>query len=283
MTLACLDSLKHQVYRDYRVVLCDDGSTDGTSQSIQQRFPDVIVLHGDGNLWWTGATNLCIEHVLHNARSGDHVLTLNNDLEVPSNYLATLAAAAAKYPRAVIGSACADIKTRNMAFAGSRHSWLTAKATPVLPIRDHLPDDPDTVSVTHLPGRGTLIPVDVFSAIGLYDGKHLPQYGADFDFSFRARRAGYRPLVSLRSIVYSHVEETGMTTVCESLSWSSFFRYLTDRKSPANLRARWWLAYKNCPRLWLPFYVLIDMGMIVGSYLKRCVRKSIGPTESSRP
>jgi len=98
-TLKCLESLSRQDYPHYTVVVCDDGSTDGTAQAIEDQYPQVVVLHGDGNLWWTGATNRCVEYAIQHATDpGDCVVTLNNDLEVPENYLSSLANAALKYP-----------------------------------------------------------------------------------------------------------------------------------------------------------------------------------------
>lgn len=269
LTLRCLGSLFRQDYPAFQVVLCDDGSTDGTAAEIRTRFPEVIVLSADGNLWWTGAINCCVRYVLeHSTSDGDAVLTLNNDLEVPPNYLSVLAATVARYQRAVIGSVGYDIETRCLVSPGYRQSWWTSKVTPVHPDLDHLPGDPVVVEVTHVPGRGTVIPVTVFREIGLYDERHLPHYGADYDYSHRARRAGYRIVVSAAARVYSHVSTTGMTVIRQYPLVRGLYRYLFDRRSPANLRARWWVAVRNCPRPLLPTFLLLDVAFLLGSYLK---------------
>lgn len=48
-TEACLLSLSRQVHRNFKVVVVDLGSTDGTSDAIAKNFPDFIVLNGDSS------------------------------------------------------------------------------------------------------------------------------------------------------------------------------------------------------------------------------------------
>ena len=276
-TLKCLESLSRQDYSDYKVIVCDDGSTDGTSQVLAKRYAWVTVLHGDGNLWWTAATNRCIDYVLANSNDpSDCIVTLNNDLEVPENYLSSLASAVAKYPKSLITSVGYDIKTGNMVSPGYRQNWFTSKVKAINPTTDHLPNDRSVAAVTHAAGRGTLIPLEVFQKIGMFDERHLPHYGADYDFSFRAARAGYAILVNYPSQVFSHVAETGLTEMRKSFSLREFYGYLSSIKSPANLRARWWLAVKNCPKMLLPFNLILDFIFVTGSYFKYHWRGYLG-------
>ena len=273
-TVRCLESLAKQTCKDFQLVICDDGSTDGTTEAIYGQNPEAIVVSGDGNLWWTGGTNRCIEYVLRQSLdTSDCVLTLNNDLEVPPDYLASLAEAARRHPRAIITSVGVDIRTGQLVSPGYRHNWITAKDSPIDPERDYLPEDSLVGRVTHAAGRRTLIPLEVFRTIGLFDEQHLPHYGADYDFTHRARRAGYDVLVCFAARVLSHVEESGMTEIRVNFSLDGFYRYLTNIKSPANLRTRWWLAVKNCPHLLLPTYLVIVLLRVVGSYCRHHMRR----------
>jgi GT2 family glycosyltransferase len=267
-TRKCLTTFRSQTFQRFTVVICDHGSTDGTSEYLKREFPEVVVLNADSSLWWTGAMNVCVKYVLQHAQTDDYLLTLNNDTQLPSDYLTELAANAHKYPRAVLTSVIHDIETDKCVSVGNRENWFTAKALSVSFENHHLPGDDSVIEVTHASGRGTLFPIVVFSQLGLYDEAHLPHYGADYDFTHKARRAGFPIYVCQACKVLSHVQANGMTAIRNKFSLESLINYLTSTKSPANLNARWWYAWNNCPKWLLPSYIVVDITRIVGSYFK---------------
>src|SRR6185295_5128576 len=85
-TRDCLRSLENQtVANHHRIIIVDDGSQDGTDEMLSIEFPDVIVLSGNGNLFWTAAINLGIRHAL--SLGAEYVLTLNNDTAASETFM----------------------------------------------------------------------------------------------------------------------------------------------------------------------------------------------------
>jgi GT2 family glycosyltransferase len=251
LTIDCLNSLLQQEYKAFTIIVVDDGSTDGTAAHLEQLYPMVQLIKGDGNWWWTGATNAGVKKALELSRSPqDFVLTLNNDLVVKEDYLRCLFEAAGCNQRCLIGSVSVDIRQPDkIQFAGTKWNRVTAKYRPGQGRKTSLETlkvTASTVATDLLPGRGVLIPIGLFNEIGLYDRFDFPHYMADEDFSLRATQMMYGLLVSTRAIVYRDT--------------------LFSIRSPANTRNRWNWAKRHA-RSPASLYFLIDMARICKSLL----------------
>jgi GT2 family glycosyltransferase len=205
--LEILGCLWRQLYSEFKIILVDDGSTDETATAVKQHFPDVVVLHGNGRMWWTGANVHGVAYILKKSKKGDFILLLNNDLTIEPDYVGRLVEASLVRGRCLVGSTNVDADNHGSMSAGV---WLndrlrmTVNSDAAAILANEIDDNVDV-----LPGRGMLIPIEVFSEIGNFNARQLPHYGADYEFSIRAKRAGFRLIVSHRARVYSKRHVTG--------------------------------------------------------------------------
>ncbi|EIC23458.1 putative glycosyltransferase [Thiorhodovibrio frisius] len=273
-TRECVESLERSAFRDFEIVICDDGSTDGTGEYLAEHHPDVKVLRGDGQLWWTGGINRCLEYILPLAADEDLVLTLNNDVVVGPEFLDRMIEAHHARPRALIGSMVVfkDDPGR-IETAESVHNWTTAKKGYANRFGEPVTDrHHGLTSVPKLCGKGVLIPVTVFRNIGVYDRHAFPHYAADEDFSMRAANAGYEVLLNFDGRVLSDYKATGIGTRHTRPVLGEFFRSLFSRRSPNNLIIKWRLTFRHCPRLLIPQHLLLDLARTAGGFLKRYIQ-----------
>ncbi|MFJ5759266.1 glycosyltransferase family 2 protein [Neobacillus sp. NPDC093182] len=89
-TISCLESLYNQKALstgkyDLSVFLCDDGSTDATAFEVQRRFPEVHIIHGNGNLYW--ARGMGIAFSASKEVDPDFFLMINDDVVFNDNML----------------------------------------------------------------------------------------------------------------------------------------------------------------------------------------------------
>ena len=81
-TRACLEALNEAAARVgsravLQIAVTDDASTDGTAAMIRERFPEVEIIEGSGQLFWAGGMRLAYGWLLE--RGLDHYLWLNDD------------------------------------------------------------------------------------------------------------------------------------------------------------------------------------------------------------
>ncbi len=258
-TQACLQSLRQQTVRHFRVVVVDDGSTDDTRESLARDFAEVQVLPGSGQLYWTAAVNLGIRYAL--AYDADRIMTLNNDVVAPPDFIEKVLRWSHRQPRALLGPVELDASTGQTVFGGETFSFLTHSRHSLLaslPPEDQCGLHP----VTYLPGRGLLVPAMVFRMQGLFDERRLPHYLADYDFTSQARRAGFPVYINYDTHLLTYPDESGQAKTRRQRSLRGYYQHLFGIQGGGNLRNFTYFAVKNAPVFFLPFF-------LVNGYLRR--------------
>jgi len=187
--LECLGSLKKLDYPNYEIIVVDNNSTDGTSEAIEQDFPDVKILQSRSNLGVTGGRNLGARHA-----KGDFVLFLDNDMIVEENCVTELVKAMQTDQR--IGAVGPIIyyydDPERVWAAGTSISLVTGKVSFNLSKSINKGQFTDAMSVEVLPAIA-LVRKSLLKSVGLFDDTFFAVY-EDTDFCFRIREAGYRLL-----------------------------------------------------------------------------------------
>ena len=197
-TLACLERLfaipAENV--EFTVYLTDDGSTDGTSEAVAERFPQVVISHGDGSLYWAGGTDLSWRRAV--ADGGfDGYLWLNDDTVVKDNMWPEILAAD-KYSHEKYGmggiyvGSTLDNEGKRRTYGGSRclHEWRSGYA-PVIPDGTYLECDIAN-------GNVTFICSNVVDKLGCMYPGYI--HGGDYDYTYWAHTEGF-PLIVMKDYV----------------------------------------------------------------------------------
>ncbi len=255
-TQECLVSLQKQTEKNFEVIIVDDGSTDGTSEMIQSQFSEVILLKGDGNLWWTAATNLGVKYALNHGAS--YILTLNNDTIASNNFIEKMIYWAEKTPDSLLGAFAVDINSKRPVYGGEIINWWSASYKSLLNVIS--PDSWHGLhEVTHFPGRGLFIPSKVFEKIGLYDEINFPHYVADYDFTHKAKRAGFKIFCNYDAKLKIYPEESGGVRLRKKKSIRNYYNHLFGIKGAANLLIFTKYALANCPTYLIPSFLLVGL------------------------
>lgn len=238
-----------------------DGSTDGTLEMLQDRFPDVHIVIGNGHWWYTKSINMGLRYL--EDFSVKYVLIMNDDCEIEEKYVDTLIKASEKVGEsAIIGSlVLTSHEPYRIFFSGVESvDWRFYRSKRYRRFLSLC--EIEKLSGLHssvvLPGRGMFIPSKILSVLNYFD-EVFPQYGSDDDFCLRALKQGIGVYVSWDARVYSNPEETGAGSYFVKQPFLVFLRSFVDRHSRTYLKKEVVRLWRHGNRLFFPvaFAVMI--------------------------
>jgi len=251
-TKKCIESLFNQTYKKFKVVIIDDGSSDGTNEFIKNNYPAIHLIKGDGNLWWTASINLGVKYALNN--KADYVLTLNNDTIAAPDFLEKIIYFTKVHPDALFGAIAYNAINGTAIYGGHMIDWRNASTIELLPLNLKKIDN-GLVKVSHYPGRGLLIPRKVFDSIGLYDEKKMPQNGADDDFTLRAKKQGFDIFCNYTAKLYIYPNESKKKQFLTNKNFKNFFNHFFSKNGGENLVVFILIGMRFCPKKYLLKYI----------------------------
>ena len=233
----CLDSLACQTFTDFKVLVVDNASTDGSPDYMKEHYPDIEVIALDKNYGFSRAVNEGIRHA-----DTPYVILLNNDTTVDAHYVGELVRAIRRSPRIFsVSSKMVQMYHPDLIdSAGDLYTligWGICRGSG-RPVTNYT--EPSVI-FTACAGAA-IYRRSVFDKIGYFDENHFA-YLEDIDIGYRARIYGYRNIYSPTALVY-HV---GSGT--SGSKYNSFKVKLSARNSV-------WLNYKNMPFLQLLLNIL---------------------------
>lgn len=181
----CLESIINTNYPNFKIIVVDNGSVDGSVGMVRKNFERVTLIENEKNLGVAKARNMGIKYAIEEGAS--YIFMLDNDTKVmDENWLTKLVKVAEEnfgvgivgcrlvYPNGVVQNSAAVITIERPG------------GTPCHRPSDKLKD------VDIVVGGVSLIKREVVQKIGLLDESFSPAYFEDTDYCFRAKKAGYR-------------------------------------------------------------------------------------------
>jgi GT2 family glycosyltransferase len=203
-TLECLASLGRASHPSMRVLVVDNGSTDGSQDAIRHEYPGVTLVETGTNLRFAGGNNAGIRAAL--AQGAEQIMLLNNDTTVDPHFLEAMTGTLQSSP--ATGIVAPKIlyagDPARLWYAGGEISFWTGTMRH-RGIRE--PDDGrfDVACETgYATGCCFLARRSTVEKVGGLDESYFI-YAEDADWCMRARRAGFRIVYEPRARIWHKV------------------------------------------------------------------------------
>jgi len=204
-TIDCVKSCRQLSYPDFRIIIVDNGSTDGSDAILREQFPEIELIQTGVNLGFAGGNNVGIRYALEHG--ADYVWLLNNDTKVDAKTLSALVQVAKDDKNVgMVGSKIVyHDDPRMLWYAGA----VLDPEKPYRPYHRGLNEEDrgqyDEVCETgFITGCSLLARKEMMDAVGLLNDE-LFLYFEDVDWSARAKARGWKLVYCPLSLVYHMV------------------------------------------------------------------------------
>jgi len=243
----CLDSLLTTDYPNFKIIVIDNGSVDGSVEFVRSNYPNVQVIKHNRNYGYACAYNRVIDAV-----QSEYVALVNNDILVDPSWLRELVSYADNDDIAALTPKMKFLhdKTRINAAGGNCDlygvGWNKGNGEVDMGQYDAVQE------VFYGNGGALLIKKSVWREVGSFDERYFI-YGEDLDWCWRARLKGYKiiyvPYAEVRHhwrgsevpMVYS-LERHWFSTVLKNYSLKTLIQLMPKYLALKALKAIWLIA-----------------------------------------
>lgn len=175
------------------VFLVDDGSTDGTGEAVKEKFPQVSVIRGDGNLFWNQGMRLAWK-TASKTKEYDFYLWLNDDTNINVHAIINLfedyheALLMDDKPLIITGACKTSIENKTFSYGGR-----TEKG-PVIP-------NGELQKCMYINGNFVLVPNEIYKVVGNLSSDYTHAMG-DFDYGLSATKSGFNCYTTKKYVAF---------------------------------------------------------------------------------
>lgn len=253
----CLLALKAQTFRDFEVILADNGSSDGGARAAAGAHPDVTLMELGANLGFAAANNRAAA-----VASGEWLALLNPDAFAEPDWLERLLAAAEAHPGADAFASLQQAADDDRLLDGAGDALTLAGLPYRMGYRRPRPARIPAGEVFSPCGAAMLVRRETFLRLGGFEERFFA-YCEDVDFGWRLRLAGGRTRLVPEAVV-AHV---GSSTLGARSDFALFHGF----------RNRLWCFARNTPRAALPWLAPLHTAATLVSLLGCVARGEGGP------
>lgn len=213
LTIDCLKSLKNQIYKNFEVILVDNGSKYEIFLELRKELTQfknelkIFLIRSKINLFFTGGNNKAIK-----LAKGDYICLLNNDTTLSPNFIKAMV------DFFELNTNTGMISPKIKVYSNKKYIWyagaeLNFRTANIVNIRGYWECDEydqkylKITTTAYSAGTALFLKRDLIKKIGLLDDIFF-MYFEETDWNLRAKKEGYKNYYVPTSIVYHKVSRS---------------------------------------------------------------------------
>ena len=193
-TISCLKSLYEATLTkgfSLEIFLVDDGSTDGTAESVEKEFPKVKIIKGTGNLYWNRGMHLAWKTAAK-TKDYDFYLWLNDDVKLFDNSIDMILKDSLQDPlgNTLLCGVMSSEYQQKITYGGNdkNGNLLT-------------PNGVESQKCFEINGNFVLVTKQIFEKVGMLD-PIFPHAIGDYDYGFRCSANQFECKITSEVVAY---------------------------------------------------------------------------------
>lgn len=204
LTRQCLDSLKTITYENFKILVVDNGSTDGSANFLRKNYPEIALLALPKNLGFAKGNNAGFQQIKN--EDPDFLIFLNNDTIAAPDFIQPLITPFQSDPN--LGQTVSKIYYADQPgvlwYGGGKVNLWTGRIFHI-GIRDKDREEYDRPRyVDYATGCCFCVRAVEFDRLGGFDESY-PMYGEDVDLSYRLKKNFLKILYVPKSKIWHKV------------------------------------------------------------------------------
>ncbi|WP_338432723.1 glycosyltransferase family 2 protein [Clostridium tyrobutyricum] len=201
-TIECVNSLKQISYKNCKIIIVDNASSDNSISMLKKQ--GITVIESKRNLGFAGGNNLGIKYAL--AHGADYIMLLNNDTIVGEYFLDNMLESFNKDNKiGLVGCKIMYYDEKNIIWYGGGYiDWFKFLGVHYSMRQVDVGQCDTEKEIDFMTGCCMLIKRQVFEKIGLLSEDYF-MYFEDVDFCVKVRNGGYKIWYNPKGVIYHKV------------------------------------------------------------------------------
>lgn len=223
-TIDCINSLKNIEYQNYRIVVVDNNSEDGSAEKLDELFFDYVkIIKSNKNLGFAGGNNIGIRRALE--ENAEYALLLNNDTVVEPDFLNHLVNKAVEDKSiGCVGGKIYYYSSKDILwYAGAKINKYTGRTKHLGVDEKDIGQYSISKEEDYITGCLMLVKREVLEKVGLMDERYFLYY-EETDWCAKIKKYGYKLIFEPKSVIYHKVSSS-------TKNINDVMKYYYDRNS----------------------------------------------------